>query len=86
MSVQHRLFLYTVKELCDCCTRILKENEGDAGRVPQIWDWEANANCPHFTIYTGHQGQKSYRAASGQNCTKDYLRKGSAPDPAGAVA
>ena len=33
---------------------------GDTGRVPQIWDWKANAIClPDFTIYTGDQEQKS---------------------------
>jgi len=32
---------------------------GDAGRVPQIWDWETNDNCPQILRYIQDIGGKN---------------------------
>jgi len=85
MIVQHRLFHFC-KELC-CCTRILKENEGTTDASPRFGIGKPMLiNCaPHFTIYTytGDQGvNRSRHAVMVKNCTKIYLRQGSAPNPA----
>jgi len=41
-------FLYTIIELCVVVVVFWR----DAGRVPQIWDWEGNANCLQILPYT----------------------------------
>jgi len=78
---------YYKRTLCVVVLVFWRRTRGRQTR-PQIWDLEANANCPQILLHTQEIRGKIV-AASGhlevKNCTKIHSRRGSAPDLLGGA-
>ena len=62
---------------------------GDAGRVPQIWDWETNDNCPQILRYIQDIGGKNRShqwSSRGQKLYKNVCARASPQTPGGAYS
>jgi len=65
--------LPTPGKVAKCVVLEFEGEREDAVRVPQVWDWEANANCPQILPYTRIQIRGKIVADSGHLDTKNCI-------------